>query len=101
MSWRASRTATATDLAFTYENGLLVRAEVNGAGRRVDFTYDGQNRIAAIADFTGRSWRYGYDDIGDLGHGHPARHRAASQRADVGLRLHRTANADAGACSMR
>ncbi|HTJ98363.1 MAG TPA: RHS repeat-associated core domain-containing protein [Bordetella sp.] len=53
-------------LAFTYEDGLLAHAEVNSSVRRVDFLYDSENRIVAIADFTGRTWRYAYDDIGNL-----------------------------------
>jgi RHS repeat-associated protein len=53
-------------LAFAYEDGLLAHAEVNSSQRRVDFFYDSSNRIVAIADFTGRTWRYGYDDIGNL-----------------------------------
>ncbi|WP_066636492.1 RHS repeat-associated core domain-containing protein [Bordetella sp. H567] len=53
-------------LGFTYEDGLLAHAEINSGSRQVDFTYDSGNRIVAIADFTGRTWRYGYDDIGNL-----------------------------------
>ena len=38
----------------------------NHPGRTVDFHYDTQERITAIRDFTGRVWRYAYDDLGDL-----------------------------------
>ena len=47
-------------------NGLLAQAEVNSTQRRVTFTYDDQDRIITIEDFTGRTWSYGYDDIGNL-----------------------------------
>lgn len=53
-------------LAFSYDDGRLARAEINSVHRWVDFFHDSQERIVAIADFTGRTWRYGYDDIGNL-----------------------------------
>ncbi|HET8774494.1 MAG TPA: RHS repeat-associated core domain-containing protein [Thermoanaerobaculia bacterium] len=53
-------------LAFSYDDGLLARVEVNGAGRLVHFDYDSQRRIVRVRDFTGRAWRYEYDSAGDL-----------------------------------
>ncbi|HEY8227293.1 MAG TPA: DUF6531 domain-containing protein, partial [Pyrinomonadaceae bacterium] len=54
------------NLNFIYNDGLLVRVQVNHAERVVDFQYDTQNRITAIRDFSNRVWRYDYDDVGDL-----------------------------------
>lgn len=51
---------------FQYADGRLARVTVNHPGRTVDFHYDTQERIATIRDFTGRVWRYAYDDLGDL-----------------------------------
>ena len=53
-------------LNFLYSDGLLVRAQVNHPHRILDFQYDTQNRITSIRDFSGRIWRYDYDDLGDL-----------------------------------
>jgi RHS repeat-associated protein len=53
-------------LNFSYEHGLLARVEVNHPGRVVDFTYDTEDRVVSIRDFTGRIWRYDYDTAGDL-----------------------------------
>lgn len=48
------------------EDGLLGHVQVNHLDRTVQFDYDTQGRIIAITDFTGRTWRYTYDDFGDL-----------------------------------
>lgn len=53
-------------LDFEYAEGLLSRVAVNHPGRTVDFHYDTQGRITAVRDFTGRAWRYDYDDLNDL-----------------------------------
>ncbi len=53
-------------LQFNYLNGLLSTVEVNHSDRTVRFFYDTENRITALTDFTGRSWRYRYDDLGDM-----------------------------------
>jgi RHS repeat-associated protein len=48
------------------ENRLLQRVDVNHSDRFVVFEYDDLGRISAIRDFTGRVWRYCYDDLNDL-----------------------------------
>jgi len=53
-------------LRFRYSDGLLSRIEINRPDRTVSFFYDTLSRITAIRDFTGRVWRYAYDDLGDL-----------------------------------
>lgn len=53
-------------LQFTYNNALLIKVEVNSPVRFVTFDYDSENRIIQISDFTNRSWKYAYDDMGDL-----------------------------------
>lgn len=56
-------------LQFVYrddEGGLLDHVLVNHEDRSVHFSYDSRNRIEAITDFTGRTWRYSYDDLNDL-----------------------------------
>jgi len=53
-------------LQFYYEEGLLSRTEINRPDRAVNFFYDSESRIKEIQDFTGRKWRYFYDDWGDL-----------------------------------
>jgi RHS repeat-associated protein len=53
-------------LAFGYDDQLLSRVEVNHPDRRVTFGYDEFDRVASVSDYTGRTWRYGYDDHGDL-----------------------------------
>lgn len=49
-----------------YTDGLLTRVEVNHPQRVVDLSYDTEDRIVLVRDHTGRQWRYGYDDLGDL-----------------------------------
>src|SRR5690606_19875201 len=39
---------------------------VNHPDRIISFIYDTENRIIAVRDFTGRQWRYTYDDLGDM-----------------------------------
>ncbi|MGH9967107.1 MAG: DUF6531 domain-containing protein [Pyrinomonadaceae bacterium] len=51
---------------FFYADGLLIRAQVNRPDRVLDFQYDTQNRITSMRDFSGRTWKYDYDDLGDL-----------------------------------
>lgn len=51
---------------FDYAGGLLVRIRVNHPDRTVNLVYDSADRIVAVSDFTGRTWRYHYDDMGDL-----------------------------------
>ncbi len=53
-------------LGFEYQDGRLARVTVNHPERTVDFEYDTEDRITAVRDFTGRVWRYSYDDLGDL-----------------------------------
>lgn len=53
-------------LQFYYEDELLSTVEVNHSDRLVNFKYDSLNRIISISDFTGRKWKYDYDDMGDL-----------------------------------
>jgi RHS repeat-associated protein len=53
-------------LRFSYNDGRLVRVEINNPERLVDFEYDTEDRITAARDFSGRTWRYLYDDLGDL-----------------------------------
>jgi len=53
-------------LAFDYADGRLARAQVNHPERVLEFTYDVAERITVIRDYTGRVWRYDYDDLGDL-----------------------------------
>jgi RHS repeat-associated protein len=45
---------------------LLQLVRVNHQQRKIQFSYDEQNRIKAIEDYVGRSWNYHYDDFGDL-----------------------------------
>src|SRR6266508_3239502 len=54
-------------LTLTY-SGTCLAAVTDGAGRRLTFFPDGQTppRIAAIRDWTSRTWRYTYDANGDL-----------------------------------
>jgi len=53
-------------LQLSYTDNRLAQVRVNHADRIVTFAYDGQNRIAAVRDFTGREWSYCYDFHGDL-----------------------------------
>ncbi len=53
-------------LQFGYQDALLTTAEVNSVSRMIFFHYDSENRLIKITDFTGRSWKYTYDDLGDL-----------------------------------
>ena len=53
-------------LHFHYTNGLLSQVEVNHPQRTVSFFYDSIFRISDIRDFMVRTWRYAYDDLGDL-----------------------------------
>ncbi|HEX8075815.1 MAG TPA: RHS repeat-associated core domain-containing protein [Thermoleophilaceae bacterium] len=53
-------------LDFRYADGRLARVEVNHPQRWLAFGYDPQGRIATMEDHSGRLWRYGYDDHGDL-----------------------------------
>ena len=53
-------------LAFFYDEGLLARVEINHSDRIIAFSYDGEQRIGEIRDFSGRVWRYDYDAVGDL-----------------------------------
>lgn len=53
-------------LGFEYQDGRLARVTVNHPDRTVDFEYDTEDRVTAVRDFTGRVWRYSYDDLGDL-----------------------------------
>jgi RHS repeat-associated protein len=53
-------------LVFSYDEDRLARVEVNHSQRTVDFTYDSLDRIIEVRDFTARTWRYSYDDLGDL-----------------------------------
>ena len=53
-------------LDFSYADGRLARIEVNHPQRWLAFDYDPQGRIATMGDHSGRRWRYGYDDHGDL-----------------------------------
>ncbi len=53
-------------LQFHYQNSLLFKVDVNSPVRTVFFNYDYKNRIVKITDFTNRSWKYTYDDMGDL-----------------------------------
>lgn len=53
-------------LHFFYSDGLLQKIEINQIDRIVYFFHDTLNRIISIQDFTGRNWKYNYDDLGDL-----------------------------------
>ncbi|PEA58358.1 hypothetical protein CON74_23560 [Bacillus thuringiensis] len=53
-------------LQFIYIDSTLDHILVNHQDRRVDFQYDELNRIISLVDFTGRIWRYTYDDHNDL-----------------------------------
>lgn len=53
-------------LRLHYSDGLLTSAEINQPDRWVEFAYDDLKRIIRIHDFSGRTWRYDYDDLGDL-----------------------------------
>lgn len=53
-------------LAFSYQNNLLQRIEINHPARFVILDYDTLDRIIALHDHTGRYWTYAYDDYGDL-----------------------------------
>ena len=53
-------------LQFSYADNRLSEVIVNHPERIVTFSYDEQNRIAAVRDFTGRQWSYCYDFFGDL-----------------------------------
>jgi RHS repeat-associated protein len=53
-------------LRFVYADERLVRCEVGHPARWVRFAYDNQDRLIAVADHTGRTWRYIHDDAGDL-----------------------------------
>src|SRR5262249_27758422 len=53
-------------IRFSYRDGLLDRAEINHPERVVQFRHDAVGRIIEIRDYSGRSWRYEYDDLGDL-----------------------------------
>jgi RHS repeat-associated protein len=53
-------------LGFAYADGRLDTVAVNHPRRVVRLLYDDQERIVAIEDYTGRVWRYEYDDLGDL-----------------------------------
>lgn len=54
------------NLDFSYSEGLLSQVQVNHAQRVVGFQYDTEDRITSISDFSGRTWSYYYDDLGDL-----------------------------------
>lgn len=47
-------------------NGGQITRLTAGGGRYLDFTYDGSNRIAQIADIAGRTWSYAYSAAGYL-----------------------------------
>jgi RHS repeat-associated protein len=47
-------------------DGRLDQVRVNHPDRRVMFSYDSQDRIVELRDYTGRACRYEYDDFGDL-----------------------------------
>ena len=49
-------------LTLDYTDGLLAGVLINRPDRRVEFDYDDQQRISVVRDFTGRVWRYYYDD---------------------------------------
>jgi YD repeat-containing protein len=53
-------------IKFTYQDGRLRTAEVNHPRRLVEFAYDDLGRLTLLSDFTGRVWRYRYDDFDDL-----------------------------------
>jgi RHS repeat-associated protein len=59
-------------LEFHYEQdiarpgGRLARVMVNNQARSVTFSYDARGRIETMMDHSGRTWRYAYDDFGDL-----------------------------------
>jgi RHS repeat-associated protein len=53
-------------LRFRYADGRLSLVEVNSPDRTARFLYDSVGRIATITDHAGRTWRYIYDDFGDL-----------------------------------
>ena len=55
-------------LLFLYrtEDGLLDLVLVNHPDRIVRFEYDTAGRIMGVGDYTGRVWRYAYDDFSDL-----------------------------------
>jgi RHS repeat-associated protein len=53
-------------LQFNYEDGLLNNVLVNHLNRKVTFQYDSGDKITSIRDFSGRVWRYDYDDFSDL-----------------------------------
>lgn len=52
-------------LTFTYDAGNI-EAITDAAGRRVEISYDGNNRITRILDSIGRSVTFAYDVNGDL-----------------------------------
>lgn len=52
--------------AYRQNDGLLDRVLVNRPDRIVQFEHDTRGRIVAVRDYTGRAWRYQYDDLGDL-----------------------------------
>jgi RHS repeat-associated protein len=53
-------------LQFFYVDHLLETVHVNNPARRLFCEYDSMQRIIRISDFTGRNWKYTYDDYGDL-----------------------------------
>jgi RHS repeat-associated protein len=54
-------------LAFQYDgDGRLEQILVNHTARVLTVVYDADDRIRTITDWTGRVWRYDYDDDGDL-----------------------------------
>jgi YD repeat-containing protein len=53
-------------LLFTYRDQRLWRVEINRPERLVVLDSDELGRITAVTDYTGRTWRYEYDDFGDL-----------------------------------
>ncbi len=48
------------------ESQNLILIEINHPRRQVAFSYDTQDRICLIRDYTGREWGYKYDSLGDL-----------------------------------
>lgn len=53
-------------LEFSYNGDLLTNVVVNHPDRAVTLSYDDGRRISGVSDWTGRVWRYEYDDNNDL-----------------------------------
>jgi RHS repeat-associated protein len=54
-----------TQTAAYNRRDLLTRIEAN-TGERLEFSYDGDSRLASVTDQAGRGWTYRYDSLGRL-----------------------------------